>query len=253
MSIVDTIVKYRRKLVEFEKKYLRINNQRTSPLISLRDSITSSNRIGRIGVIAEYKRASPKGIISLELKPEEYVCRVRNYVCGFSVLTEPFWFLGNYTYLVLIKELSNLPILFKDFIIDTWQVDLAYTLGADAILLISELLSNRELENLYEYALNKDLEVVIETNSKEKAIEIANTYDKALLGVNARNLKTLQVSIEKAINIIREVRNSVENLIILESGISSKEHMIYAKEGGANAVLIGTSLMRGMNVLDMII
>ncbi|OYT25957.1 MAG: hypothetical protein B6V02_02590 [Thermoprotei archaeon ex4572_64] len=125
MSIVDIIVKYRRKLVEFEKKYLRINDQRTLPLISLRGSITSSNETGRVGVIAEYKRASPKGIINLELRPEEYVCRVKSYVCGFSVLTEPFWFLGNYTYLVLIKELSNLPILLKDFIIDTWQVDLA--------------------------------------------------------------------------------------------------------------------------------
>ncbi len=245
--MLQEIINLRKKIINSLKKCIK-TCERALPYRSLIDSIRSKNLNSDIGIIVEYKRASPRGIIRLDIKPDDYVSRYSSIACGFSVLVEPYWFLGSLEFIPLIKECTNLPVLFKDFVIDLWQIELAWSLGADAILLICEILTDRDIERFIEYSLKLGLEVLIESNNSQQLLQIYQSYknSKVMLGLNSRNLKTLTVNFEEALANLVKIRQYIDDstVIVLESGVASFRDIERARSHGANAVLVGTFMMK---------
>ncbi|MEL9990758.1 MAG: indole-3-glycerol-phosphate synthase [Thermoproteus sp.] len=193
--------------------------------------------LGEFGIIAEYKRASPSGVIRTDLRPWQYFEELAPHVSAFSVLTEPFWFLGDYRFVPIAKRYK--PVLAKDFILYKEQIDVAYGYGADSVLIISEFVD--DVIELAEYAKRLNLTPLIEVGSLDAALKVIELGDY-LLGINARDLKTLEVSFNKALEIAKAVANRAE--FIIESGINKPEQVLAACNVGARGVLIGTALMR---------
>ncbi len=212
---------------------------------SMIKSIEKRNSEGYLALIAEYKRASPTGIVRLDLDPWTYFNAVGQYATGFSVLVEPIYFLGSP---ILIKIALNYgkPILYKDFVISREQVMDARELGASSVLLIKRLLGD-SLWVLADYAIKQGLEPLIEVDNEKDALDIINTDPSVMLGINSRDLNDLSISLERALLITRAVRGRA-NIIIAESGVKSVEDALRLANEGANAVLVGTALMRNMNL-----
>jgi indole-3-glycerol phosphate synthase (EC 4.1.1.48) len=222
----------------FSRPILRM--ERVRPLHSLVKSIENAHAFGKPAIIAEYKRRSPSGLYA-DLSYHDYVRVVEKHVVGMSVLTEELYFGGSYRDLIAVASMTDSPVLMKDFIVCERQVDVAYSIGADAILLIATILTDKELEKLYEYANHIGLEAVIEVHD-EQDLEKALTLKPKIIGVNARNLRTLEVSLSKAFEILEKVPRSC--IKIAESGIKSRRDIEDLMRRGANAFLIGTELMK---------
>ncbi len=248
MSLLDEIVHYTRKRVEYEKKIFRGLSGRDVPVVSLVRRLTKDRMWS---IIAEYKRASPGRIINLRITCEDFVKSTLPYVTAYSVLTEPRWFLGSYIFLRQIKELSGKPVLMKDFIVDPWQIDLAYYLGADVVLLIVKVLGLKRTLDFLEHAKSLGLDAIVEVDNLEHAREVVSTLSghEAVLGVNSRDLTTLDVNLERCINIIREVE--YRGPIIVESGIRSEtdlEKFVPVREK-VRGFLVGTSIMENLDIV----
>lgn len=196
-------------------------------------------------VIGEFKKASPsKGIILKDFD----VYEIFNYysyigVDAFSVLTEEEFFLGKDEYLEDVKKYSNLPILRKDFIVDTYQIYESKALGANVILLIVAALKDR-LKEFYDIAKICNLEVLVEVHNKEE-LDIALECDCKIIGINNRNLKNFETSLDKTKELIKYIPK--DKLVISESGISSIEDLESLRALGVNGVLIGELFMRNMS------
>lgn len=197
----------------------------------------------RLGVIAEVKKASPSaGIIDPDFDP---VRQAKRYLDGgascMSILTDEPYFHGSLSYLTQISKFSDAPLLRKDFTIHEIQIHEASVSGADAILLIVAALDDEQLRRLYEEAKSIMLDVLVEVHDlreMDRALEIGAD----LIGVNNRNLKTFEVNLETTAELADEVPDDV--LLVSESGIKSPEDAMRVLEAGANAVLIGETLMR---------
>lgn len=198
---------------------------------------------GRLGVIAEVKKASPSvGLIDPNFDP---VRQAGRYLEGgascLSILTDEKYFQGSLSYLTQISKFSNAPLLRKDFTVDEIQIHEAVVTGADAILLIVAALDDEKLRRLYDEAKSFMLDVLVEVHDlreMERALELGAD----LIGVNNRNLKTFEVDLATTEQLAEEVPDDV--LLVSESGIKTVEDARRALEAGANAVLIGESLMR---------
>jgi indole-3-glycerol phosphate synthase len=208
---------------------------------SMVKAIEARNSEGYLALIAEYKRASPSGIIRLDLDPWTYFDIVGEYATGFSVLVEPIYFLGSPLFIKVALGYGK-PILYKDFVVDGRQVEEARELGASSILLIKRLLGNR-LWDFVELAVKEGLEPLIEVDNERDALDVVNTDPNIMLGVNSRDLGNLSISLDRSISIIRLVRGKVD-LIIAESGVKDVGDAIRLAREGANAILVGTALMK---------
>ena len=202
-----------------------------------------------ISLITEIKKASPSaGIIVKDFNhlniAEKYI---KNGATCLSVLTEEKYFLGNLKQIQDIKKDYKIPILAKDFFIDPYQVALSKSYGCDCILLIISALEGKQIDEIYSEALKKNLSVIVEVHDKKEA-EAALKYEKALIGINNRNLKTLDVSINNTISIFEVVKNH-KGPLISESGIKNEKDAkyIYDKTGIKN-FLIGESLLSSDNL-----
>ena len=202
-----------------------------------------------ISLITEIKKASPSaGIIVKDFNhlniAEKYI---KNGATCLSVLTEEKYFLGNLKQIQDIKKDYKIPILAKDFFIDPYQVALSKSYGCDCILLIISALESKQIDEIYSEALKKNLSVIVEVHDKKEA-EAALKYEKALIGINNRNLKTLDVSIDNTISIFEIVKNH-KGPLISESGIQNEKDAkyIYDKTGIKN-FLIGESLLSSDNL-----
>ena len=202
-----------------------------------------------ISLITEIKKASPSaGIIVKNFNhlniAEKYI---KNGATCLSVLTEEKYFLGNLKQIQDIKKDYKIPILAKDFFIDPYQVALSKSYGCDCILLIISALESKQIDEIYSEALMKNLSVIVEVHDKKEA-EAALKYEKALIGINNRNLKTLDVSINNTISIFEIVKNH-KGPLISESGIQNEKDAkyIYDKTGIKN-FLIGESLLSSDNL-----
>ena len=205
-----------------------------------------------ISLITEIKKASPSaGIIVKDFNhlniAEKYI---KNGATCLSVLTEEKYFLGNLKQIQDIKKDYKIPILAKDFFIDPYQVALSKSYGCDCILLIISALEGKQIDEIYSEALNKDLSVIVEVHDQKEA-EAALKYEKALIGINNRNLKTLDVSINNTISIFEVVKNH-KGPLISESGIQNEKDAkyIYEKTGIKN-FLIGESLLSSDNLDEL--
>jgi indole-3-glycerol phosphate synthase len=198
---------------------------------------------GRLGVIAEVKKASPSvGLIDPDFDP---VRQAKRYLDGgascLSILTDEKYFQGSLGYLTEISRFSGAPLLRKDFTIHEVQIHEASVAGADAILLIVAALDDDTLRRLYDEAKMFMLDVLVEVHDlreMERALELGAD----LIGVNNRNLKTFEVDLATTETLADEVPDDV--LLVSESGIKTPEDAMRVLEAGANAVLIGESLMR---------
>ncbi|MGB3723957.1 MAG: indole-3-glycerol phosphate synthase TrpC [Pacificimonas sp.] len=198
---------------------------------------------GRHALIAEIKRASPsKGLIREDFDP---VKLARAYVNGgaacLSVLTEEKWFEGADKYLTAVRSAIHLPVLRKDFIVDPYQIAESRVLGADAILLIMAALNRYEARDLELMAIDQGLEVLIEVHD-EAELEKALKLRSPLIGINNRNLKTLEVDLTTTERLAGQVPK--DRIVVAESGLASIDDLDRLSSAGARAFLVGETLMR---------
>ena len=194
-------------------------------------------------MIAEIKKASPSmGLIRSDFNPIDLAeCYENGNASCLSVLTDEKYFQGHNKYIKMIKDKVNLPILRKDFIIDPWQIRESRALGADCILLIMAALSLNEAKLLENEAHNYDMDVLVETHTYDEII-MANKLKTNLIGINNRNLKTMEVDINNTINLKKHI--DADKIIVAESGLKNHKDLIMLKENGINIFLIGESLMK---------
>ncbi|HHY73174.1 MAG TPA: indole-3-glycerol phosphate synthase TrpC [Bacillus bacterium] len=202
------------------------------------------NKKNEVALIAEVKKASPsKGIIKENFDPLEIA---REYEQGgadaISVLTDRQYFQGSRDYIPLIKKEIALPILRKDFIIDNTQILESKYLGADAILLIAEALEASKLAEFYQYATELGLDCLVEVHSAHALEGILSIFTPKIIGVNNRNLATFEVTLKQTEMIANYIPEG--SLFVSESGIFNYEDIQRVKSAGADAVLVGESLMR---------
>lgn len=198
---------------------------------------------GQPAVIAEIKRASPsKGVIRDHYEPAAIA---RSYQEGgascLSVLTDAAYFQGHEDHLRAARSACVLPVLRKDFTIDAWQLFEARALGADCILLIAAALEQAQLQDLYLQAREIGLDVLIEVHDAIE-LERALPFEQALLGINNRNLRTFEVSLDTTIGLLPHIPRG--RLKVSESGILSRDHISQLRQAGVEAFLIGEAFMR---------
>lgn len=196
-----------------------------------------------ISFICEVKKASPsKGLISADFP---YVEIAREYeeagAHAISVLTEPYFFQGNNSYLQEIKKAVSLPLLRKDFTVDEYMIYEAKAIGADAILLICAILSEEQLKEYVQIAGSIGLSALVEAHDRRE-VEMALAAQASIIGVNNRNLKDFTVDIRNSIRLRPLVPDSV--LFVSESGMETAEDIRRLRENGTDAVLIGEALMK---------
>jgi indole-3-glycerol phosphate synthase len=200
-----------------------------------------------IGVIAEHKRRSPS---AGDIRPGSSVTEIvqayeRGGAAALSILTEATHFGGSLDDLREARAASKLPLLRKDFIVDTYQVYESAAAGADAVLLIVAALEPRDLRRLQEEALALDLDVVVEVHD-ERELEVALDVDAEVIGINNRDLADFSVDIERTFDLLSDV--PAGKAVVSESGYSSRAQLDELDRVGVDAVLIGESLMRAPDV-----
>lgn len=199
-----------------------------------------------LAVIAEVKRASPAaGVIAEDFDPVAVAKAYdRGGASAISVLTDEKYFQGNLSYLARIREITGAPLLRKDFIIDEVQIYESVVAGADAILLIVAAMTQPELLHLLKVAGTCQLDVLLEVHNREE-LDRALETDACILGINNRNLKTLEVDLHTTEELSEDVPEDI--ILVSESGIKTPADARQVFEWGANAVLVGEALMRSRN------
>ena len=212
-----------------------------------RRSLLEALRAPGLSLIAEHKRRSPSaGVIRDDLTLEDVVqAYERAGAAALSVLTESEHFGGALEDLHRARQASTLPILRKDFIVDRYQVAEAFAAGADAILLIVAALEERQLAELQAQALDLGLPALVEVHDAREA-EVAVAVGAGLIGVNNRDLTTLEVDPRRTLALLQEL--PPETTVVAESGFSAPEQLEELEAAGVDAVLIGEALMRAPDV-----
>jgi len=245
------------KIIQDKKETLKLLKKENS-VASLENKIKTLNSFQNfkdvisknksISLISEIKKASPSaGILVKDFNHLDIAkMYVDNGATCLSVLTEEKYFLGKLDYIKDIKDKFKIPVLAKDFFIDPYQIALSKSFGCDCILIIIAALDKKQADEIYSEALRQDVSVIVEVHDEREA-EKALKYEEALIGINNRNLKTLDISINNTISIFEILKNH-KNPLISESGIKNEidAKYIYEKTGIKN-FLIGESLLRSDN------
>ena len=252
-NILEKIIKKKIEKVDILKKTIDLKSldeliNKNQTYINFKKKIEDNVNNNKISIIAEIKKASPSaGIIIDNYNPVE-IAKVynNNKVTCLSVLTEEDFFLGNLIHVSKIKDKIKLPILCKDFFIDKFQIPLAKSYGADAILIILAGVSDELANELYEEALKFNMSVIVEVHTVKEA-EKALNFKEALIGVNNRNLKTLETNINTTYD-IHDVLINHSGPLISESGIKTKEELLTLKDKTKiKTFLIGESLLKNLD------
>ena len=252
-NILDKIIKKKEHRINILKKsvpmeYLTEKIKDNKSFINFKDKIEKNIIDNKISLIAEIKKASPSaGIIIENYNPIE-IAKIffNNKATCLSVLTEEDYFYGNLIHISKIKNEINLPILCKDFFIDTYQVHLAKSYGADAILIILSAVTDNIAKKLYEEALKLNMSVIVEVHTKEEA-QNSLKFENALIGINNRNLKTLKTDINTTFDICN-ILIKHDGPLISESGIKTKEELLeLSKKTNIKTFLIGESLLKNLD------
>lgn len=244
-TILDKIITEKQKeIIKLKNKPLKLTDHPyTGPTFT--ETVRGNNKMA---MIAEIKRASPsKGLINEGVNPAQQAkIYEANGASAISVLTDTPFFQGTMDDLRAVRAAVNIPILCKDFIIDPIQIDHAKAAGANIILLIAAALDDDTMKQLYEYALAKNLEVICEVHH-ETEMDRIKQLNPALIGVNNRDLKTFHVDLSTTERVAKTAANP-EAILIGESGIKHRSDVETLADAGAEAILIGETLMRADDV-----
>ena len=255
-NILDEIVEHKRREVHERiiETPLAVVQQKASVAPAVRDfagSLQKRIEIGDPAVIAECKKASPsKGLIRAHYDPAQIA---RSYSEGgatcLSVLTDERYFQGSDAHLVAARAACELPVIRKDFVIDSYQVYEARTLGADCILLIVACLDDRSLSELADVAANLGMDVLVEVHDRVE-LERALRIRTRLIGINNRDLKRFVTDITTTIGLLSDVPD--DRLVITESGINTMDDIASLRARDVNAFLVGEAFMRAPDPGEML-
>ena len=253
-NVLKKIINKKKERIKIYKKKHSENKifediKNISNFIDFKDKIKGQNLEHKISIIAEIKKASPSaGKIVENFNPLNIAkIYIDNGASFLSVLTEEDFFLGKLDHIKNIKNNYKIPILCKDFFIDTYQVALAKSFGADCILIILSAVDKVLAKDLYQTANDLNISTLIEVHS-EKEAEIALSFKDSLIGINNRNLKTLRVSLDTSVK-LSKILNSHQNPLICESGINSSNNIKFIIDNaGIYNFLIGESLLKSPDI-----
>jgi indole-3-glycerol phosphate synthase len=246
MTILDEIITNKRQELNRIKAQIPLEFYQVEPaeprlIHSLRKKLDHSSNFN---FICEIKKASPsRGILQENFNP---VKQARQYyaagAAAISILTDEKYFLGRLEYLQAIREIVDLPLLRKDFIIDSYQIYESRFCGADLILLIARILTKKQITHFTSMAAELGLEVLLELADEADLAKIPPTNHNIILGVNNRNLETFEVNLENSLKLKPQLPNNLP--VISESGIATAADCILLYQHGFAGALIGESLMR---------
>jgi len=249
VNILEKIIKQKKedlKTIKEKISLARIENKIKSidNFLDFKKALIDNQELKKVSLIAEIKKASPSaGII---IKDFDHVKIANLYsdnkATCLSVLTEERFFLGNLNYITDIKKKIKLPILAKDFFIDPYQVAYSKSFGCDCILIILSALSEKQADEIYDEALKNKLSVIVEVHDEGEA-ERALKYNEAIIGINNRDLKTLNISLDNSVRIKKKL-TSHQSPLVSESGIKNRNDAQYIYDNtGIKNFLIGESLL----------
>ena len=250
----DIVIRKRKDLIELKKRF---------PIHRLKKAVEGMDRLPRRGfkkaisqpkklnLICEIKKASPSaGVIREDFQPLRIASMYEHAgAAAISVLTEPFFFKGRPSYLKTVRQVTQLPLLRKDFLFETYQIYETVLLDADAYLLIASLLTDEELKNLIQIGKNFDMDALVEVHTEED-LKKAIHCGAEIIGINNRNLKTLEVDVNFSKKMLSHIPEGV--IKIVESGLKTHDQLVDYKTLGADAFLIGTSLMKSDDIVGAV-
>jgi indole-3-glycerol phosphate synthase len=248
VTILDTIVAH--KWAEIAAARVAIPEadleRRAAALPQARDFTAALRRPG-LRLIAEVKKASPSaGVIRADFDP---VAIARTYerhgADCVSVLTDERFFQGRLSYLTAIREATRLPALRKEFILDRYQLIEARAAGADAVLLIAEILPGDRLKTLFDQATALGLHVLVELHDADQLSRVIDS-GATLIGINNRDLRTFRTALDHTLDLLPRV--PAGRVVISESGIKTHADLVRLEAAGVKAVLVGESLMRAPDI-----
>ena len=210
------------------------------------EALNNKSKRKESAVIAEIKKASPsRGVLRKDFNPVDIA---KSYESGgatcLSILTDKDFFKGNNQYLIDAREAVNIPVLRKDFIIDPYQVYEARAINADCILLIASCLNDIQLKNLSDLAIELSMDVLVEVHDLDE-LKRALKLNLPMVGINNRNLRTFEVSLQTTIDLLKEINDN--SLVITESGILTKQDVELMRVNEIYGYLVGEAFMRQDN------
>ena len=237
------IIEQKRIISEAQMREMAINCDRGS--IGFYDALSKSG----LSIIGEFKNASPShGKMNNKITLEKRIMQYNESVDCISCLTEEDHFMGSVEYFKRVREISKVPMIRKDFIVDPYQIFEAKVIGADCILLIVAILTDRQLKLFYELACTLGMDVLVEVHD-EIEMKRAIGLDAAIIGINNRNLKNFTVNLNNTKKLSEMVPE--ETILVSESGIATESDIMYLKTCRVNAVLIGTVFMEAENPSEL--
>ena len=250
MNILDQIVLEKKNFIKYLKQKelhaIKIPNKKSL----FKKSIIQEIKKQKNALIVEFKRFSPSVKNFNKIKSIQDTIEIydKSKCCCISILTDKN-FGGSLNDISIAKKLTNKPIIRKDFIIDKTQILESKLYGADAILLIAKILTRKQIEDLYQFANELNLDVLIEIESIHEISKIKN-IKSSLIGINNRNLKEQKINIDKSINLSNLIKN--KNFIVSESGIDIKNIKIIKEATHIKTFLIGGSILNSSKTLNYI-
>lgn len=249
--ILDEIVEAKKKQLILDKEVISEEEMKALAAECERESISFYEALKKPGlsIIGEFKKASPShGKMDNKIELADRIDQYNEAVDAISCLTEEKYFLGSKEYFKQIREITPLPMIRKDFIIDPYQIFEAKVIGADCILLIAAILSDRELKMFYELAYALGMDALVEVHDETEMMRAVG-LDAKIIGVNNRNLKDFTIDL----NTTKKLKEMVpeETVLVSESGVATDEDVEFLKKVGVDALLIGTVFMEAENPCEL--
>jgi len=249
LDILDRIVQTKREeLLDYTPDYISYLEKKILGRDGVRDFPSALKKEG-INIIAEIKKASPsKGIIREDFDPVK-IAKIyeENGASAISVLTDKVYFKGDVVFLKMVRQVVSVPVLRKDFIIDKRQILEAFAYGSDSFLLIAGILTEPQLRELINYGREFGMEPLVEIHTFEEGAKSLMAGAK-IIGINNRDLKTFKVDINRSKELAPKMKEMGAEIVVAESGISTREEILELKKHGVDAFLIGESLMREKDI-----
>ena len=248
-TVKEVILKKKERLILAKQGFPEEDlKAKVSGLPATRPFLKAIKKPQQISLIAEIKKSSPSlGVIRENFNHREIASSYQQAgVQAISVLTEEDFFSGNLTYINEVKNLTEVPVLRKDFILEPYQVYESRLYGADAILLIADILTQEEIQQLVEISTGLGMESLVEVHTERELKKVLKLKNIPLIGINNRDLHTLEVDFKTTEKLFPLIPK--DKIVVVESGIKSYQDVLFLKILGVSAVLIGTAFMQAGDI-----